>query len=537
MFGSIVHAQYSQGGQPYRFENNFSESLIQNLKEEILPTFNLDSMQAEDAVNDQNKTPYRFGYNHLVNFNLNNSGLWITLPNGDRLWQLRIKSPNALSLNLAFDDFFMPEGGKLFIYSADKSFVIGAFTKVNNQDDKAFATDLLQGDAVILEYYEPAEVSNKGRIKLFRVTHGYRGMKDYIGKSFAEAGSCQTNINCPLGANWQNEKNSVVFLITAGNIVCSGALVNDVPQDSKPYILTANHCSSTGYSTWVFRFKWEAPLCTNPATNPTSLSLTGCVKRAANLGTDMSLVEITGGLIGQTIPANYNPYFAGWSRINTPADSVVCIHHPMGDIKKISQALNATQSVIYAGANCWKIGQWTTGCTERGSSGSALFDQNHRIVGQLYGGPSACGVSADSLYDNYGKFATSWLGGGTDSTQLKHWLDPENTGTTTLNGTNIRTYNADSNTRITTETEIVSSFTIYPNPSNGEFNIDIKISKPQNVTAKIIDLIGQTIYTTIFTNATTGTYNIDIGSESTGIYFLELSTPTTKSVKKISVLR
>jgi hypothetical protein len=211
----------------------------------------------------------------------------------------------------------------------------------------------------------------------------------------------------------------------------------------------------------------------------------------------------------------------------------------MGDIKKISQALNATQSVIYAGANCWKIGRWTTGCTERGSSGSPLFDQNHRIVGQLYGGPSACGVSADSLYDNYGKFATSWLGGGTDSTQLKHWLDPGNTGTTTLSGTSTRTYNVGITTLsdTTTTDAAIASFNIYPNPSNGEFNINMKISTPQNVTAKIINLLGQTIYTTIFTNASTGTYNIDIGSESTGIYFLELSTPTTKSVKKISVLR
>ncbi|MCW3083837.1 MAG: Lysyl endopeptidase [Bacteroidetes bacterium] len=432
LYFNTAVAQYSQGGTPLSFGKHFTAT--QAVPFVNMPSFDLASMQAEDAVNDQSKGPYRFGYNHMVNLSMTNSGAWTTLPNGDRLWQLGIKSKGAKSINLAMDDFFMPEGAKLFIYNEDRSMVIGAFTSVNNDASNHFATDLVYGESVTLEYYEPAAVAGKGHMNIFRVTHGYRGGDDYY-KSFGQAGSCQVNVNCTLGANWQTEKKGIVCLVVGGSEFCSGSLVNDVPQDGKPYILTANHCSaSNDMASWVFRFHWEAPTCANPSSTPTSQSLSGSVLRARTGTSDFCLVEITGGLSGGTVPSTYNPYFEGWSNVDVPATNAIGIHHPSGDIMKISEAANATSTSTMSGATCWRVGQWTTACTEPGSSGSALFDQNHHIVGQLFGGPSACGATAANMYDNYGKFAVSWLGDGTAATQLKPWLDPGNTGATIQDG-------------------------------------------------------------------------------------------------------
>src|SRR6185295_18357287 len=75
---------------------------------------------------------------------------------------------------------------------------------------------------------------------------------------------------------------------------------------------------------------------------------------------------------------------------------------------------------------------WSLGVTEPGSSGSPLYDQNRRYIGQLHGGPSACG--AGDLSDYYGRFSVSWEGGGTVATRAKDWLDPAATGAVTLNG-------------------------------------------------------------------------------------------------------
>ena len=431
---NTASAQLSQGGKPYSFNKFFQPA--QPLQVKTMPAVDIKALRSQDAINDQSKGPFRFGFNHYVNYDLNNTGQWTTLENGDRLWQVGIQSEGALSLNLAFDDFFIPEGASLFIFTEDHQHVIGAFTSINNDASNRFATDLLPGSSLVLEYYEPAAVSGQGHLKLFRVTHGYRGVEEYAAKSFGDAGSCQVNVNCPLGSNWQDQKRGVVCLVVNGDEFCTGSLVNDVPQDGKPYVLTANHCSgSNDWATWVFRFNWEAPGCTNPGSSPsTAQSLSTSTLRARDAGTDFCLVEITGGLSGGTVPASYTPYFNGWSAINIPATSAIAIHHPSGDIKKISEAANATISATYNSADCWKTGQWTTACTEPGSSGSPLFDQNKRIVGQLFGGPSSCTASAANMNDYYGKFSSSWLGGGTSSTQLMVWLDPGNTGATFIDG-------------------------------------------------------------------------------------------------------
>ncbi len=91
---------------------------------------------------------------------------------------------------------------------------------------------------------------------------------------------------------------------------------------------------------------------------------------------------------------------------------------------KISFENDAPTQVSYESAQCWRV-IWNSGTTEGGSSGSPLFNQDHRIVGQLYGGNASC--SNTSGHDNYGRFNISWNRG------LSDFLDPNNTGAMTTN--------------------------------------------------------------------------------------------------------
>ncbi len=109
----------------------------------------------------------------------------------------------------------------------------------------------------------------------------------------------------------------------------------------------------------------------------------------------------------------------------------------MGDIKKLAidndPAISSEWENNHPLGSHWYVENWETGSTERGSSGSPLFDQNFRVVGQDHGGNGF--APCDSLKGTYyGKFSMSWNYGGSSSTQLKNWLDPNNLGTTTLNG-------------------------------------------------------------------------------------------------------
>ncbi|MCK4701091.1 MAG: T9SS type A sorting domain-containing protein, partial [Bacteroidales bacterium] len=78
----------------------------------------------------------------------------------------------------------------------------------------------------------------------------------------------------------------------------------------------------------------------------------------------------------------------------------------------------------------WNILQWDIGTTETGSSGAPLFDQNHKVIGILSGGDAHCG---NSVNDYFLRFSNAWADYSLPEEQLKFWLDPENSGTTSVN--------------------------------------------------------------------------------------------------------
>jgi hypothetical protein len=422
----VGFSQISQVGLPFSFQN--PQLITGNVPVEIMPKVDVKQLLAEDSLSEIYKdVPWRFGENIPVSFDLDNSGTWNVFPNGDRIWRLGIKCPGAYTINLTFDNYILPKGAKLFVYNIDKTQVIGAFTDFNNREDGVFATTLVRGEEIVIEYFEPSGTAFPGKLHLNRVTHGYRDAFSYI-KSFGQAGSCNNNVHCPEAADWQNQVRSACMLVTGGNGFCSGSLVNNTSQDGIPYILTANHCYSNP-ATWVFWFNWESPTCPNPPTSPPYNSVSGATLKAKYSDSDFCLVQMS-----STPPSNYNVYYAGWNKKDTAGSSGACIHHPSGDIKKISYVSTPFVSNTWSGtpANShWQV-FWSDGVTEPGSSGSPMFDQFHHVVGQLHGGPSACGAS--QLWDFYGKFSMSWDRGTTSSTRLKDWLDPTNIAGDTLGG-------------------------------------------------------------------------------------------------------
>ncbi|HEY0979051.1 MAG TPA: hypothetical protein VGE21_16390, partial [Flavobacteriales bacterium] len=56
-------------------------------------------------------------------------------------------------------------------------------------------------------------------------------------------------------------------------------------------------------------------------------------------------------------------------------------------------------------ADCWRVPVWDVGTTEPGSSGSGLWNANHQLIGQLYGGQASCD---NNVNDYYGRLSESW---------------------------------------------------------------------------------------------------------------------------------
>jgi len=426
----INFAQQGDGGK-----SHVVNSLLLNQTPIVsFQTPNTKALISEDVARDQTGMyPWRFGFNHLAHTNVLNEGLWVDLKNGDRICLLKIHCPEALTINLSFDNTEIPQGNELYVYNPNKDFILGKFTQYHLYEGQ-LGTELIPGDEVVIEYYVKKN-NSVGSLNLATVTHGYRTAQQFMEKAFGSSGACNINVNCPQGAPWAQERNGVVMLVSGSNGFCSGSLVNNTLNNGKPYVLTANHCYSNPAS-WIFRFQWQGAGCNNPAASPSFQSLSGAVLRSRNTPSDFCLVEITGGLQGGTVPTAFTPYFNGWDNSGNIPSSAVGIHHPAGDIKKISFENNPLVSTTFGTCppnSHWGVTYWDEGVTEGGSSGSPLFDQNHRIVGQLHGGASACGAAA--LSDEYGKFSYSWNPVNSDSTnQLMYWLDPNQSAAQFVNG-------------------------------------------------------------------------------------------------------
>ncbi len=390
-------------------------------------------LKAQDRVEDEIKDiPWRFGVEQKVDIDFSKAGKWVEDGQGNSKWIYRIKGKSAKSLNLNFSRFHLSESARLFVYNADYSDVLGAITSANNKENKEFAIRPIQGNAIALELHCKTSEKEEIEIKIEGIVYGYRSIRAKAAKTFGSSGSCNININCVEGDNWQDIKRSIVLILRSNNTRwCSGSLLNNVRQDSVPYVLSANHCGLQTNS--IFIFNYESPNCAPNSDGNLSRSISGCLNRSTMSSSDFHLMQLS-----TKPPASYEVFYAGWDARNVASTLSTGIHHPSGDVMKICvDDDNTVTSGYYAsGTTHWKVENWERGTTEGGSSGSPLFNQLQRVVGQLHGGNAACGNSAE---DYYGKFSVSWNQNTSASAQLKAWLDPDNTGTVVLDGLDTKT--------------------------------------------------------------------------------------------------
>ncbi len=416
----IAVAQPQLGGKPFGLgKQNIPAPAVFKLS----PIQNSILLEEDALLQSQGEKSLRFGKDVPVDISPLTHGSSTVLPNGTHVWQLLIKSNGATNINFIFDQYDVPSGAKLFVYSIDGSQVRGAFSEANENVLGNFATLPVRGDQVVIEYSEPASVVGQGKLHLSYIIHGYRDFAKSL-KDFNTSGSCNNNVVCPEGDAWANQIRSSVVLLTSNNSrYCSGAAVDNTLHDGTPYILTANHCDPG--NTDIFLFNYKSPTCSPTTDGPTTDVVQGCIRRANNAGSDFCLVELT-----SEIPAEYSAYLSGWSRQNTPPAQAICIHHPDGDVEKISFNTGVTGINTWSNADCWNIPDWEDGTTEPGSSGSPLYNENHQIIGQLFGGDATC---SNNVNDNFGRFVTSW-DGASANVRLKDWLDPNNTDSMTVSG-------------------------------------------------------------------------------------------------------
>lgn len=365
---------------------------------------------------------------------------------GGAIHTMQLTSQGAFSIGLKMEGLHLSNGSELYIYNNDKTDILGALTYRNNNARNALRTRQIQGDTINIELYVPSGVSQED-FTITGICHDYAGMFGKSSKGSAFNSSCpsETDINCAEGQAFQDIKHAVVLLsIDNGNqsSACSGTIVNNVNCDQTPYVLTAAHCINTDYSAenTIVYFNYELPNCGSRNYPDNYFTMTGATMVASapkkpytdNKGRTSSqeypTMDFTLLKLNKSIPEEYEPYYAGISVAAANMSGVATIHHPQGDVKKISMSYGKPYQDDYPDEDTqvhynkfchWHVAQWDVGTTEAGSSGSALLNTEKLIVGILSGGYADCNTHKNDYFQMISK---AWDTYPADNNQLKKLL-------------------------------------------------------------------------------------------------------------------
>lgn len=369
---------------------------------------------------------------------------WSTTASGSQIAAISISASGALGLRLGVQVTTLPEEAVLRVYSqarpgtvyqiSGKEVLMHVVRNTQASGDSAQArtwwTPDIGSDEVTLEIELPAGVSPQSvEIAVPTVSHIFAELEpigaDAVVSKINESDTCNLDAVCDTGfASQSNAVARMLFTMNGNTYVCTGTLLNDSKGSGTPYFLSANHCissqavASSLQTDWFYR---SSGCNTRALSSSTTKRYNGATLLYASTSTDVSFMRLN-----DTVPAG--AYYAGWDATATALTAgtpAVGLHHPAGDMLKISkgQVNGQTSCAATEGNQFGCVGttgnfymvNWTSGTTQGGSSGSALFSSDGRyVVGNLYGGSASC--TNKNAQDFYGRFDVSY------TQALKNWL-------------------------------------------------------------------------------------------------------------------
>lgn len=411
-----LNAQIDKQGFPLTW-NQTTNSTTNNIWR-TLPSFDVLELMAEDEIDQTNKVmPFRFAYATPVNYSTSNSGRWTNYPNGDRIWILALESGQASSLNVTFEQFSIPVGGKVYVYNGDKSDFIGPIPakRIGSQE---FTILPLQGNRIIIEYYEPYAGRGQGDISLSYVAQGYKD----INSTSAEFAPCSERL-----INVQGDKfvgnlsaSTVLLLVDRGQRITTGAMLNNTSSDGTPLLLTSSNSLFGDPENWVIVFGLNNESC--PSTGDIECwdrALSGARVLAVDPKTGLALLELS-----ERPRTSWGVYYAGWSNSEPTHDHYVSIQHAFGTNQTYSSVAKDLNVIDWFGLEVAPISNWATGNTFQGSIGSPIFNSKGMIAGGFIGGNSVCGEDG---VDYYGLLYTAYP-------TFSEFLDPVSSSKNSVDG-------------------------------------------------------------------------------------------------------
>lgn len=404
LINKTVAAQPSEPGFPAALQYHLVSS---NLPIVNLPFIDNEELKTVDTCKTCAKT---FGVDAFAPFDFWQKSELQVITNSFEtveIYRVKVKSPTANALHIIFEHFELGPNSLIYFYSPnDTTRILGAYSMHNNKADSSFASNTIFDNEIIIEVNRRPKSSTepKGTLKIKKFIHVFKNRDEFL-----DALNCNNNVICsPWYNDLCNEIRSVVkfYWHKEGLInwsMCSGAVINGGNGNFDPIILTAGHCveGGTDHANWEFYFNFQSITC-NPSTNGNDLMMIqggNVLIKDGGLGPscpDIALIRLR-----DNIPLQYNVFHSGWTRSNLsfPVDGTG-IHHPAGDVKKISFGTITNP----LSEQCYKV-NWNNGLTEGGSSGSPLFASKQVVAVLSHGDLPICN---NTNKDYYSSIRKSW---------------------------------------------------------------------------------------------------------------------------------
>jgi hypothetical protein len=314
-------------------------------------------------------------------------------------WTYAVQVPTAISLSFRAIRSSLPPSAILVVR--------GVSTTTTYRTRDLHRGDLWSriqpGDALQFELSVPAMDRSKVTLNVISLQAGYRAIGPevqdhpyyrHIKEQEAPASgnaSCVTNYQCEVTQGNTPPGAATVGLVIDNLYQCTGVLINNVPRDNTPHLLTARHCETgklgggnPGAASSVTVY-WDA-------TTPCGSGLGSLYDPGITTQTGaQTLVEQQDAwlLLLDENPLVADAQFAGFDASGGPVQGGYSIHHANGVDKQYTGWFGraaAVQASDELGAT-YLATFWETvnalGNIGPGASGSGLFDQNNHLVGSL----------------------------------------------------------------------------------------------------------------------------------------------------------
>ena len=369
---------------------------------------------------------------------------WQAAPGGGVSARVRVHSTGAVGMRVALR--FEPNRGPREVRVASTKDASRIYLSGDSQWGDAQARDglwwtpLTDGDAQDLEFWDDSGPASGATVEIVAVSHlDASPATGFKAGGIGAAQGCHEDVVCvaainPGVAQAARSVMKIAYVRNGMSYVCSGTLLNDGASRQVPYVYTAAHCidsqavAATVNTFWYF----EAAQCGTGNPSAYQQLAGGATLLYVDAATDVALLRLSDR-------APQGAWFSGWdATAATPGSSVIGLHHPMGDLKKL-----AIGDVVDDPDPRAIVTGWRVGSTEPGSSGSGLFTASggeYLLRGGLKGGSASCTTSGNladpSNRDEYSRIDLAlpallpWLGGQVAPVEdfAGLWYDPGEPG-------------------------------------------------------------------------------------------------------------